>query len=78
MIESLAMPQTRRHLLAAIAAAPFVSRITRAGAASAFDPDFGTAVDAARAIRGGVISSRELTAHVSERIRKYNPRSTRL
>jgi len=74
MIESLAMPQTRRHLLAAIAAAPFVSRITRAGAASAFDPDFGTAVDAARAIRGGVISSRELTAHVSERIRKYNPR----
>jgi amidase len=65
---------TRRHLLAAIAAAPFVSRIPRARGASDFDPDFGSAADAARAVRTGAISSRELTAHVFERIRKYNGR----
>ena len=65
---------SRRRLLAAMAAAPFVSRIPRARGASDFDPDFGSATDAARAIRTGVISSRELTAHVFERIRKYNGR----
>lgn len=63
---------SRRHLLSAIAAAPFVSRIPRARGASDFDPDFGSATDAARAIRTGAISSRELTAHVFERIRKHN------
>ena len=64
---------SRRDLLATFAAAPFVSRMPRARAAD-FDPDFGSAADAARAIRTGVISSRELTAHVFERIRKYNGR----
>jgi len=65
---------TRRHLLTALAAAPFVSRLPRARGAASFDPDFGSATDAARAIRTGVISSRELTAHVFARIRQYNPR----
>jgi len=37
-----------------------------------FDPDFGTAVQAIKAIRAGVISSRELTQHVFKRIRKHN------
>ncbi len=41
---------------------------------SQFDPDFGTAQQAARAIRTGVISSRELTAHVFERIEAHNPK----
>ena len=37
-----------------------------------FDPDFGTAVQAVKAIRAGVISSRELTKHVFSRIKKHN------
>jgi amidase len=39
-----------------------------------FDPDFATATDALDAIRQRVISSRELTAYVFERIRKHNPK----
>lgn len=74
MIQSSAMVIGRRQLLRALAAAPFVSRIPRARAQADFDPDFGTATDAARAIRSGVISSRELTSHVFARIRKYNGR----
>jgi len=73
MIQSFPMT-TRRGLLRALAAAPFVTRIPRARGASDFDPDFGSATDAACAIRTGVISSRELTAHIFERIRKYNGR----
>jgi amidase len=65
---------TRRQLATALAAAPFISRIPRLRGASDFDPDFGSATDAARAIRTGTISSRELTAHVFARIRKYNGR----
>ena len=54
-------------------AAPYVSKLPRAGAAdSRFDPSFGTATDAARAIQSGVISSRELLAHTFKRIDKYN------
>jgi amidase len=68
------MPISRRRLFTAFAAAPFLSRLPRARGASGFDPDFGSASDAARAIRTGVISSRELTAHVFARIHKYNPR----
>ncbi|HLY20375.1 MAG TPA: amidase family protein [Bryobacteraceae bacterium] len=64
----------RRHLLTALAAAPFVSRLPRARGAAGFDPDFGSASDAATAIASGVISSRELTAHVFDRIHKYNGR----
>ena len=37
-----------------------------------FDPDFGTAIHAVKAIQSGVISSRELTRHVFKRIKKYN------
>jgi len=65
---------SRRSLVTALTAAPFLSRLPRAHGAADFDPDFGSATDAARAIRTGVISSRELTAHVFERIRKYNGR----
>ncbi len=65
---------TRRHLVTALAAVPFLSRLPRARGSSDFDADFGSATDAARAIRTGAISSRELTAHIFERIRKYNTR----
>ena len=68
------MEISRRRLVAAMAAAPFISRIPRARGAAGFDPDYGSASDAARAIRTGAISTRELTAHVFERIHKYNPR----
>ncbi len=37
-----------------------------------FDPDFGTATQAIKAIQAGVISSRELTRHVFKRIKKHN------
>lgn len=37
-----------------------------------FDPNFGTAVQAVKAIRGGVISSRELTKHLYKRIKEHN------
>jgi amidase len=39
---------------------------------SIFDPDFGTATQAVKAIKAGVISSRELTKHVFRRIKKHN------
>jgi amidase len=42
--------------------------------AQPFDADFGTASAAFAALRRGVISSRELTEHVFERIRRHNPR----
>lgn len=58
-----------------VAAAPFVSRMSPAGAATRnFDPSFGTATEALAALRGGVISSRELTQHVFARIHKHNPK----
>ena len=37
-----------------------------------FDPDFGTATQAVKAIKTGVISVRELTRHVFARIKKHN------
>ena len=37
-----------------------------------FDPDFGSAVGALKAIGAGVISSKELTKHVFRRIKKHN------
>lgn len=37
-----------------------------------FDPDFGTAIGAVKAIKAGVISSRELTKHVFGRIKNHN------
>jgi hypothetical protein len=61
--------------VSAFAAAPLVSRISRsASAASKFDPGFATAGQAARAIRGGVISARELTEHTYRRISQHNPK----
>jgi amidase len=71
--------KTRREFLQnaakAFTAAPFISRLPRANAQAAkFDPDFGTATQAVNALRRGVISSRELTAHVFARIKKHNPK----
>ncbi len=37
-----------------------------------FDPDFGSAVSAIKAIQAGLISSHELTRHVFNRIKKHN------
>lgn len=54
--------------------APFASRIARAGTHSNFDPDFGTASEAIRAIRSGAISSRELVEHTYKRIKQFNPK----
>ncbi len=62
-----------RGASAALVAAPFVSSLPRANAQAArFDPNFGTATEAVNALRRGAISSRELTAHVFERIKKHN------
>ncbi len=70
--------ETRRSFLKAAAGtsvlAPFIRRMPITSAAAVdFDPDFGTASQAVRAIRSGVISARELTEHVYTRIRKHNP-----
>jgi amidase len=55
--------------------APFISLMPRADAQTKkFDPNFGAATEAVKAVRGGVISSRELTEHVFKRIRKHNPK----
>ena len=55
--------------------APFVSRMPQSSAgARKFDPKFAPAHEAVRALREGVISSRELTGLVYERIKKHNPR----
>ena len=60
---------------AVAASAPFISLIPRAGAQTKkFDPSFGTATQAVKALRSGVISSRELTEHVFKRIAKHNPK----
>ncbi|MCI0664886.1 MAG: hypothetical protein L0220_27800, partial [Acidobacteria bacterium] len=72
-------PISRRKFLrvnsAAITAAPFISMLPGATIqTSKFDPNFGTAAQAVQAIRRGEISSRELTAHVIERIKKHNPK----
>lgn len=70
---------SRRSFLKAASAAatfaPFISLIPRADAqARKFDPSFGTAMQAVKALRSGVISSRELTEHVFKRIAKHNPK----
>ena len=59
---------------AVAASAPFISLIPRADAQTKkFDPSFGTATQAVKALRSGVISSRELTEHVFKRVAKHNP-----
>ena len=52
------------------AAAPWPARPARAAAA---DLDFASALDAARAIRAGVVSSVELTTRMLDRIGRLNP-----
>ena len=69
----------RRSFLKTVAAvpmaAPYLSRMPRASAAARrFDPNFGPAHEALRALREGVISSRELLETTFNRIRKHNPR----
>lgn len=54
----------------ALAAAPFAAR----AAAPAADVDFASAVEAARAIRSGRVSSRELTQRMLARIQTFNPK----
>jgi amidase len=39
---------------------------------SSFDPSFGNAIDAVKALQAGLISSRELMEHVFKRIKKHN------
>ncbi len=60
---------TRRTALSVLAA-PLAAR----GSASNFDPNFGSALDAAAAIRTRKISSVELTRHVFDRIDKFQPK----
>jgi len=62
----------RRETLALLAS-PLVSRLAPAAAAP-FDPNFGSALDAAAAIGSRKISSVELTKHVFERINKFQPK----
>lgn len=57
-----------------LVAAPYVCRFPRAAASDArFDPSYGTASQALRAIRSGAISSRELIELTYKRIKTYNP-----
>src|SRR4029078_13712997 len=62
----------RRGVAAGLAgaAAPWPARPARAAAA---DLDFASALDAAGAIRAGVVSSVELTTRMLERIGRLNP-----
>ena len=56
-----------------VMAAPWIGRLACATAEDKrFDPSFGTATQATRAIRTGVISSRELVQTTFRRIKKYN------
>jgi len=59
----------REFLYTGLAALPAAAAITRT-----FDPAFGTARDAAEAIRKKKISSVELTQEIFRRIDKYNPK----
>jgi len=54
---------------------PFIKSLPRAESATTdFDPSFGTASQAVRAMREGVISSTELLNHTFSRIENYNSR----
>ena len=66
---------SRRELLGgglALAAAAFLPARPARGAAG--DLDFASALDAARAIRTGQVSSAELTTRMLARIGQYNPK----
>lgn len=70
-------PSRRIFLQTAVGAAVSAPLFTYAGRArarpAAFDPSFGTATEALRALERRVISSRELTEHAFARIRTHNP-----
>src|SRR5881296_3421894 len=61
---------TTRRTAISVLAAPLAAR----GATTTFDPNFGSALDAAAAISARKISSVELTRHVFERIDKFQPK----
>ncbi len=67
---------SRRSFLKAAAGAPLIipsrSLGQRVSGSPAFDPSFGTLTEAARAVRGGEISSLELTRHILGRIEQHN------
>ena len=73
------MNKTRRTFLkslsSSVVVAPFISRMPVHGVqAKKFDPNFGSASAAMGALQSGAISSRELTQHVFQRIKKHNPK----
>jgi amidase len=75
----VAIPNNRRTFLktGALSAlgVPALSRCLRAEARDlGFDPSFGTASQAVRAIRSGAISSHELVQHTFQRIKRHNPK----
>jgi amidase len=55
-------------------ATPSTSRAQTSALETKLDPSFGTAAQAIAALRQRVISSRELTAHVFDRIKTHNPK----
>jgi len=62
-------------MFAIVSQAPGLQYRAMNSAASAprFDPDFGSALDAAAAVRNAVISATELMQHTLRRVRRYNP-----
>jgi amidase len=50
-----------------------MSTVTSAASAPLFDPDFGSALDAAAAIRARRVSATELMRHTFDRVKRYNP-----
>src|SRR5229473_3277272 len=64
---------SRRETLALLSA-PLIAPRARSAALGIFDPNFGSALDAAAAIAGGKMSSVELTKHIFTRIDKFQPK----
>jgi len=64
----------RTFLAAGLAAAGAVMLPARPACAAAADLDFASALDAARALRAGQVSSVELTTRVLERVRQHDPK----
>src|ERR1041384_6341315 len=63
------MKMTRRNAVSTLAAS-----LAARGGAPAFDPDFGSALQAAAAIAARKISAVELTRHVFQRIDQFQPK----
>ncbi len=70
-MEPLLPAPTRRNFLAGLTAAAAIPAVS---APAAFDPDFGSAVGAADAIRRRKVSAVELTRRALDRIEKFNPK----